>query len=177
MLYLYHQRRAGAYRVGRKRRPHFLLKSRKRPIPSLLKTPLIVNDARTNVQINTVQPSGKHLLSNTSRLIFAVYLRHSYSAVKCLQATRYSAVYRWDDAPTWQHLEIKKSIYCSAHKRKTKHTPRHLRHPELQPNFINKKLSCRRQSARCFVSLSTSLCHSLTSLEITPLSRAYVSPY
>jgi len=40
----------------------------------------------------------------------------------------------------------------------------------------NKKLSCRRETARCFVSLNTSLSHS-RSFEMTYLSRAYVSPY
>ena len=43
-------------------------------------------------------------------------------------------------------------------------------------NNNNKKLSCRRQTARHFVSLNMSQSHS-RSFEMTPLSRACVSPY
>jgi len=51
------------------------------------------------------------------------------------------------------------------------------------PNFVkmifDKKLSCRRETARCLVSLNISLStrgHSRSS-ELTPLSRAFVGPY
>jgi len=41
-----------------------------------------------------------------------------------------------------------------------------------------KKLSCRRETARCFVPFSISLSLSLSrSFEMTPLSRVCVSPY
>ena len=40
----------------------------------------------------------------------------------------------------------------------------------------NKKLSCRRQTAQCFVSLNISLSQSKRSFEMTLLRRAYDAP-
>jgi len=43
-------------------------------------------------------------------------------------------------------------------------------------NKVDKKISCRRQPERCFVSLNISLTRS-RGFEVTPLSTACVSPY
>jgi len=42
--------------------------------------------------------------------------------------------------------------------------------------YQNKKLSCRREAARCFASLNILLSHS-RSFEMTLVSMAYLSPY
>jgi len=56
-------------------------------------------------------------------------------------------------------------------------TRKFLSSSQIQFNLIfNKKLSCRREVARCFVSLNVLQSHS-RSFEMTPLSMACVSPY